>query len=70
LEHYLATPEDLRTVRAASFGATLEMAREGELEIRQDGAFGPLFMRRKEPRGDDPTTNVDLPATHDSDEVK
>ncbi|MEO1206450.1 MAG: ScpA family protein [Pseudomonadota bacterium] len=49
LDYYLATPEDLKTVRAASFGASLEMARDGNLELRQDGAFQPLYMRRCEP---------------------
>lgn len=36
-----------RTVLAASFGATLEMAREGLVDLRQDKPFSPIFMRRK-----------------------
>ena len=51
LEQYLPSPGaggDLgRTVLASSFGATLEMAREGLVEIRQDAPFSPIFMRRK-----------------------
>ena len=51
LEQYLPPPvqgADLgRTVLASSFGATLEMAREGLVEIRQDAPFAPIFMRRK-----------------------
>lgn len=43
--------EEARTVRASSFGATLEMAREGLVELRQDGPFAPIMMRRKD--GDD-----------------
>lgn len=35
-----------RSVLASSFGATLEMAREGMIELRQDTLFGPLHMRR------------------------
>ncbi len=40
--------EEARTVRASSFGATLEMAREGLVELRQDGPFAPIMMRRKD----------------------
>ncbi len=47
LEQYLPTGEDARSVRAASFGATLEMAREGLVDLRQEQAFGPIFMRRR-----------------------
>jgi segregation and condensation protein A len=35
------------TAMASSFAASLEMAREGEIEIRQDAAFEPLYMRKK-----------------------
>ena len=35
-----------RTVLASSFGATLEMAREGHIELRQEGPFAPIYMRR------------------------
>lgn len=35
-----------RSVLASSFGATLEMAREGVIELRQDQMFGPIHMRR------------------------
>ena len=31
---------------ASAFAASLELAREGQLEIRQEGAFEPIFMRR------------------------
>lgn len=48
LEQYLPIGEDARTVRAASFGATLEMAREGLVDLRQEQAFGPIYMRRRE----------------------
>ncbi len=34
-----------KTVTASSFGATLELAREGYLEIRQARAFGPLYLK-------------------------
>lgn len=47
LEQYMPALDAGRTVLAASFGATLELAREGLLELRQDGAFQPIYMRRK-----------------------
>jgi segregation and condensation protein A len=48
LKTYLATREEDRTVLASSFGATLEMAREGLIELRQEGPFSPIFMRKRE----------------------
>jgi segregation and condensation protein A len=47
LERYLATPELRRSVRASSFTASLELAREGVIELRQDEAFKPIFLRRR-----------------------
>ncbi len=44
LSPYL-TPETRRTALASSLGASLELAREGHLELRQSVAFGPLMMR-------------------------
>jgi len=35
----------LRTATASAFGATLEMAREGKVQLRQDRPFAPLFVR-------------------------
>jgi segregation and condensation protein A len=46
LLRYLSDPEERATAIASSFAASLEMVREGRLEIRQDGAFQPIFMRR------------------------
>lgn len=34
-----------RSALAATFAATLELARSGRLELRQDRAFGPLYLR-------------------------
>jgi segregation and condensation protein A len=47
LERYLATPELRRSVRASSFTASLELAREGVLELRQDEVFKPIYLRRR-----------------------
>ncbi|TWB49502.1 segregation and condensation protein A [Nitrospirillum viridazoti] len=35
-----------RSALAATFVATLELAKAGQLEVRQDGTFGPLYVRR------------------------
>lgn len=47
LKEYLRIPEESRTVLASSFGATLELAREGVVEIRQDAHFAPIYMRKR-----------------------
>lgn len=49
LEGILDSGTDGKTVLASSFGATLEMAREGKVEIRQDGPFEPIYMRPCQP---------------------
>ncbi|NLS03498.1 segregation/condensation protein A [Rhizobium sp. P32RR-XVIII] len=46
LLRYMASPEERVTAIASAFAASLELAREGKLEIRQEGAFEPLYMRR------------------------
>jgi segregation and condensation protein A len=47
LAKYLSKPETRRSVRASSFTASLELAREGVLELRQEDAFQPIFLRRR-----------------------
>ena len=47
---YLAEPEMRDTVLASSFSASLELVREGELELRQAKPFEPLYMRRRPSR--------------------
>jgi len=46
LIEYLYDPEIRRSVVASSFAASLEMAREGKIEIRQEKAFKPIYWRR------------------------
>ena len=48
LLQYCVSPEVARTVRASSFSASLELVREGRLDLRQDRAFAPIWVRRKE----------------------
>ena len=47
LAEFLAEPEMRKTALASSFTATLEMTREGALEIRQEKPFAPLMIRRR-----------------------
>ncbi len=45
LVEYLAAPEERATAIASSFAVTLELVREGHLEMRQEAAFKPLYLR-------------------------
>jgi len=45
---YLASPEERPTAIASSFAASLELVREGKLEIRQEQAFAPLYLRNRQ----------------------
>ena len=47
LERFLASKETRRSVRASSFTASLELARDGRIELRQEEAFRPLYLRRR-----------------------
>ncbi len=47
---YCVDPGMRRTARASSFSASLEFVREGKLELRQDKAFAPIWVRAA--RGD------------------
>ena len=42
-----AAPADPRTLLASSFGATLEMTRDGLLDLRQDAPFAPIHIRKR-----------------------
>ncbi|WP_372493086.1 segregation and condensation protein A [Aliihoeflea aestuarii] len=46
IEHAIA-PQERRTAIASSFAATLELVREGTFQMRQDGAFAPLYLKTK-----------------------
>jgi segregation and condensation protein A len=45
LDEYHPSPVLNRTVTASTFGATLELAREGYLEIKQSQPFGPVYLK-------------------------
>ncbi|MEP3275057.1 MAG: ScpA family protein [Stappiaceae bacterium] len=55
---YIDTPEDRATVMASSFSASLELVREGTLELRQTSAYAPLYIRAT-PQDDGSANDVD-----------
>jgi segregation and condensation protein A len=54
LVEYLQTPEQRVTAIASTFASSLELVRQGQVELRQTLAFGPLLVRRR--KGDAPQT--------------
>lgn len=55
---YTLDPEQRVTALASSFSASLEMVREGMLDIRQDAPFAPLWLR---PHAEEPRLPLDAP---------
>jgi segregation and condensation protein A len=49
LSPYLVTPDALATVRASALGASLELVREGKIDLRQTAPFAPLYIRDRPP---------------------
>jgi segregation and condensation protein A len=47
LIEYLVQPELRSTARASALSASLELVREGEVELRQQAHFAPLYVRRR-----------------------
>lgn len=48
------SPALRRSAVASTFSAALVLAKDGLMEIRQSGAFGPVFVRRREQTPDQP----------------
>jgi segregation and condensation protein A len=44
---YVVDPAQRTTVLASTFAATLELVREGLLEVHQHAAFAPLYLRKR-----------------------
>jgi segregation and condensation protein A len=66
LDEYLMTyvidPSQRATVFASSFAATLELVREGTMEVNQKQAFAPLYFRKRMPvAASDATAAPDTP---------
>ena len=55
----LDTPLQRRAAIAATFAASLELARNGRVELRQEGTFAPIYLRRAN-RQDDIAPAPDL----------
>ena len=48
LVSYVVDPAHAATVRASSFASTLELVREGLMEVNQNTAFAPLYVRKRQ----------------------
>jgi len=48
LPEILGEGVERRSAVASTFAATLELVKNGELELRQDGSFAPIYLRRRE----------------------
>ena len=49
-EGWEADPMRRRSATAANFAASLELAKEGKIDIRQGDTFAPIQIRKREPR--------------------
>jgi segregation and condensation protein A len=45
---YMVEPSHAATVRASSFAAALELVREGRVEMNQQKAFAPIYLRKRD----------------------
>lgn len=48
LPHDLQSPLTRRSAMASTFGAMLQLAKEGRMKIRQDGTFGEIYFQTTE----------------------
>jgi len=51
LMSYLVEPAMRATVMASSLAATLELVREGFMEVHQQSAFAPIYLRKRDVTG-------------------
>jgi segregation and condensation protein A len=51
LMEYLVEPSMRATVMASSLAVTLEMVREGVMEVHQQSAFSPIYLRKRDAAG-------------------
>jgi segregation and condensation protein A len=49
LLRYVVEPEMRATVVASSFATALELVREGAMDMRQEGPFRPIYVRKRAP---------------------
>jgi segregation and condensation protein A len=60
---YLVEPSMRATVFASSLAATLELVREGQMEVHQQSPFAPIYLRRKSDASPPPPTEASGPHT-------
>jgi segregation and condensation protein A len=65
LIEYLVEPSMRSTVMASSLAATLELVREGFMEVHQQSAFAPIYMRKREGAGQAAPTGAAMPRATD-----
>jgi segregation and condensation protein A len=53
ISEFIDDPDMRRTATASSFSASLELCREGVLELRQEKTFGPLYMKARGDKAQD-----------------
>jgi len=53
LAAFSSTEDERITALASSFAASLELVREGRMEIRQSGSFAPLYIKGRKGAADD-----------------
>ncbi len=49
-------PMEVRSAIASTFAATLELVKNGELELRQESTFAPIYLRRREKMESNPVS--------------
>lgn len=54
----LGDPLEQRSAIASTFAASLELAKFGELVLRQDGNFAPIYLRRADDKHSEPTEQI------------
>ncbi len=58
IAEFLADPAMRATALASSLTASLELVRDGTLDMRQANAFAPIYLRRRAPDPDTPDSNA------------
>jgi segregation and condensation protein A len=59
---YLVSPAMRATVVASSLAATLELVREGQVEVHQQSAFAPIYLRKRDVAGQPAQASATPPA--------
>ena len=59
---YVVDPAHAATVMASSFASSLELVREGLMEINQHAAFAPLYVRKRQQSAPEGTAGAGVAA--------